>query len=66
MEFLQANGVPLPTAIDQVCDWLAAQRVWLGTEVVGQNPDFDYRFLRYFMIENFSAQVSLWIAMQPM
>jgi DNA polymerase III epsilon subunit-like protein len=50
MEFLQANGVPLPTAIDQVCDWLAAQRVWLGTEVVGQNPEFDYRFLRFFML----------------
>ena len=50
MEFLQTNGVPLPTAIRQVCDWLAAQRIWLGTEVVGQNPDFDYRFLRFFML----------------
>jgi DNA polymerase III epsilon subunit-like protein len=49
LEFLQANGVPLNTAIYKVCAWLADQRVWLGTEIVGQNPDFDYRFLRFFM-----------------
>ena len=48
-DFLKQNGHPLSSAIEQVCDWLARQRVWLGTDVVGQNPDFDYRFLHYFM-----------------
>jgi DNA polymerase III epsilon subunit-like protein len=48
-EFLCAHGVPLKDAVDQVCKWLEERRVWLGTEVIGQNPDFDFRFLNYFM-----------------
>jgi DNA polymerase III epsilon subunit-like protein len=52
LNFLRENGVPLATAVDKVCTWIAGQRVWLGTDVIGQNPDFDFRFLRYFMGSN--------------
>ena len=49
LDFLRENGVPLATAVEKVCTWIAGQRVWLGTDVIGQNPDFDFLFLRYFM-----------------
>lgn len=48
-DFLKENGVSLQGAIDHVCEWLVGHRIWLGTEVIGQNPDFDYRFLSYWM-----------------
>ena len=48
-EFLCEHGIPLKEAVRQVCDWLIERRVWLGTDVIGQNPDFDFRFLNYFM-----------------
>ena len=60
LQALEVNGLthgvsasqwcPPPRCNRPGCDWLAAQSVWLGTEVVGQNPDFDYRFLRFFML----------------
>ncbi len=49
LEFLQQNGVPLGKAVDTVCEWLVNHCVCLHTTVVGQNPDFDYRFLSHFM-----------------
>lgn len=48
-QYLCDYGVPLKSAVDQVCAWLVGHRVWLGTEIVGQNPDFDFRFLNYYM-----------------
>jgi DNA polymerase III epsilon subunit-like protein len=55
LEFLKANGMPLPEVIEKLCAWLVGQRVWLGTTIVGQNPDFDYRFLRYYMSDQLAC-----------
>jgi DNA polymerase III epsilon subunit-like protein len=49
LEHLKASGVPFENAVLQLGEWLIRQSVSLRTEYIGQNPDFDIRFLRYFM-----------------
>lgn len=50
LEYLQKTGISLEDARKKFCEWLVANKVESGKVMyVGQNPNFDLRFLGYYM-----------------